>query len=173
MERERSEYITVIPEAATGANNFVESGKMRFNPSADGRLEESSLARFLISSKRSRRLQPDGINRAQIALAGRDEAIRGCSLHLQGTKMRIQAPAAHLQSSSHFFPPKHALGGGELASQERGWQEWAVLHLPAPRAGRPSSGTTPGPNLTLRVPCTSKKNTLFPGGRKSSLSHLL
>lgn len=45
-----------------------------------------------------------------------DGAVRGCSLYLHGVKMRIRAPAAHLQSFSHFSAPKQALGGGQLAS---------------------------------------------------------
>lgn len=45
----------------SGAKNFAEFRTMRFNSSADGQPE----AHFVTSSKRSRRLQPDGITSAQ------------------------------------------------------------------------------------------------------------
>lgn len=47
MERERREYITGIPEAATGANDFVEFSKMKFNSSADGSARGIVVGSFL------------------------------------------------------------------------------------------------------------------------------
>lgn len=44
----------------------------------------------------------------------------GCSLHLHGMKMRIWAPAAHLQSFSHFSPPNIPSEGESWPRRSRG-----------------------------------------------------
>lgn len=78
----------------------------------------------MVSSKSSGRLKLVGSTVLRSLSAGSscvgDGAVGGCSLHLHGMKIRIWAPAAHLQSFSHFSPPNMPLEGERWPHRSRG-----------------------------------------------------
>lgn len=154
VERERREYISAIPEAATGANN-LNSGRRGLIPvrTDDHRDCCELVSWYLQRGAEDCDLMGSTVLRSLLLQRGHWRLFPASPWYEDedtGTRCPSEVIVLLFCLIFSLFSPKTCPRRGRHGLIE---QQWAALHLPSPWAGRPSPCTTPAPNLTLGVPC--------------------